>query len=158
MNTIVLIIIFLVLGVIFGFIFARVIFAISTWLLKKKVEKEAKNSSQQFFYKKQPYDLKKEIEYEQNQRKKKFSFKNPFKKKVKGGISDYGSTTARNNESVVKESVLGNNGNVGNAPIPDNTTPTNPTTPTAREQGSPDSPPRTELGRNFNRNLFEKGK
>ena len=154
MYSVFLIIICLLMGLVFGFILAKIVNSILNYFLRKKVEKEAKENPKPFFYQTTPYNLKEQIEYEQSKKKKKKL--SLFKKKVKGGISDYGNTEQpRSNERTREESVLGNSGSVGITTIPNN-----PTSPeTAREQRSPDSAKRTtELGRSFNRNLFEKRK
>jgi hypothetical protein len=155
-NTILLIIIFLVLGVIFGFILAKLSYSISSYFLKRNIEKDAKANPQPFFYKLKPYDLKKEIEYEQSKKKKGF-FSKIFKRKQKGGISNYGNTEQpRIVGTTFEKPILTDNGSSSEpVPIPDNPTPT---APTSREQRSPDSPQTRGFGVNVNGNLFKKGK
>lgn len=158
MKTIYLIFIFLILGILFGFIMARVLVFISNWFLRKKVREEALNEKDRtFFYQQKPYNLKENIEFEEKKRKKSGFFEIFKKKQMKGGISDYGNTTKQGIiETTRGESVPRTRDNF--EPSPESSpSSTNPTTDGRGEQGSPTSPARGERGV-FTRNLFEKGK
>lgn len=162
MRAIFLFLIFLVLGVLFGLIFARVIFAIQNYFLRNKITKQALKGEDKFFYKLKPYDLKKEIETERSKIKKVSLFKklnplNLFKKSKKEVLNDYGHTE--------QPGVIGE---VGGEPVfrsPENgspePTPTSPPSPAGEpgEQEHTDSTEdRGEPRRDFNSNLFKKGK
>lgn len=154
MKTIYLILLFLILGIVFGFILAKVMVFLSNWLLKRKVNKQIKTDEREFFYKDKPYNLKENIEFEKSKRKK-FHL---FKRKQKGGISDYGNTVqpgVRRNEVY------------GSIQTAEYTAPSPPTSPAnrppeprdTRKQEYTASPEnRGEQGRNFNRNFLKKGK
>ena len=153
MNTILLILIFLILGIVFGLIFARLMSWVSNFILKRKVNNQIKTDERKLFYKDKPYDLKTEIEYEKREKASKKKNFNPFKRKQKGGISDYGNTIQ---PRIRREQVFPSvKGTTEPASSPTNTAESR----TAREQEYTNSPnPRGEQRGNFNRNLFEKGK
>ena len=155
MKTIYLILLFLASGIFFGYFMARILNNISDFFIRRKVKKQALNESERtFFYNKKPYDLKENIRYEESKKNKGF-FKGLFKKKVKGGISDYGNQP-RIEEQSREESVSHDRGNVESKS--DNTTTAN-TTPTNRgeQQYSDSTSARGERGISRG-NLFEKGK
>jgi hypothetical protein len=154
-KTIFLILIFLFLGLIFGFILAKIISGISNYFLSRKVEKRIKSHNQKpFFYKQEQYDLKREIEEEQSKRKRSF-LSGLFKRKEKGGISDYGNTeqygiipaTRGEQISRVREGLT-------SVPEPVNT----PTPANSGEQVSFNPAQTGGFRTNVNGNLFKKGK
>lgn len=154
MKTIYLILIFLILGILFGLIFARLMTWISEYILKRKITNEINkgNEKREFFYKDKPYNLKESVEFEKGKRKK-FHL---FKRKMKGGISDYGNTLQsgyRGNEVL---------GSVKTAEYTANPTPSYPTNPpigNIRKQEYPNPPEsRGEQRGSINRNLLKKGK
>jgi hypothetical protein len=156
MNTIILVILFLIIGVFIGFILARIIFSISKYFSGKKAEKEIFNEPKNFFYNQTPYDLKEEIEFEKNKKKKKsFRF---FKKKVKGGISDYGERTEPRFEPVSREQVFSNDRGVKPTEQPSTSSATAEPRATREQEYSTPAEPRGEPRGNFNRNLFKKSK
>ena len=159
MKTIFLILIFLILGIFFGLIMARVLIFISNWLLKKKVTKQALNEEERkFFYQDKPYNLKENIEYEQKRNKKQGFFDFLIKRQVKGGVSDYGDTIQPRNNEIDNREQVPTSGSVESTPASPTGTTTTGTTPENRgEQGNPTPPTRGERGL-FTRNLFEKGK
>lgn len=93
MKTIFIIILVTLAGFLFGLLLVKIFITLSTWLLSLKTREKILKEDKLFFYKKQPYSLKEEIEKELSKRTTLFKkIKNLFKKKVKGGISEYGRT------------------------------------------------------------------
>jgi hypothetical protein len=154
MQTIFIIILIILAGIVLGIIFARLIYGASTFLLKRKIRNEALHEKERtFFYNSKPYDLKGGIE--QELREHRGFFKRFFNiNNSKGGISDYGNT---------KQPIPStNNGGVGEKPIYEGDRATNnatasPTT-NAREQFDSNTTQTGRSGGASNGNLFKKGK
>lgn len=158
MNTILLIIIFAFLGLLFGFLFAKVIFSISSYLLRKNIQRQALKEERKFLYKDKPYDLKGEIEKEQSKRKR-FNLFNIFKKKKKGGSED--GTNTGNIESLGREQVFTDDRGIEQDEQPTSSElPVSTPEPEDRGEQIDTTPPedRGEPRRDFNSNLFKKGK
>lgn len=94
MKTIFIIIIVILAGLLFGFLLAKLFLKMSNCFLGRKARREIlKGEDKPYFFRKLPYSLKQDIQGELNKRVKfKDKIKNLFKKKVKGGISQYGRT------------------------------------------------------------------
>lgn len=157
MKTIFLILIFLIMGVVFGFIFALMMSGVSNYFLKRKVTKDALKEDKKFFFRDKPYNLKEQIEYEQE---KTFKKKKSFFNRGKKGVSDYGNTIQPGNVGKISGEQIPDGGNRGETSNPSPGISQSPgISPSPREQVRFDSPPtRGEQRRNINRNLSEKGK
>lgn len=94
MKTIFIIILVILAGVLFGLIFAKLSIKLINWILGVKIKNRIlRGEENKFLFKKKPYSLKEQVEFDL---KKKISIfkkiKGLFKKQMKGGISTYGNT------------------------------------------------------------------
>lgn len=158
MKTIFLILIFLVLGLIFGFILARAIYSFSNFLLRNKIKREALKEDKPFFYQQKLYSLKQEIEFEESKRDKRGFFKKLFNRSQKG-VGDYGNTRQSEfrGESVstdsrgLKQGTESTNSATSTSPTP------SPDTTGKQEYPTP-ADTRGEQRRDINSNLLKKGR